>query len=137
MERRLKRSANMDELKKIACVEDDESIRMIIQLTLEDVSGFDVTLFSSGQEALSGLEKVAPQLIVLDVMMPGMDGVETFKKLRELPSLSKVPVIFMTAKAQPKEVEEYLTLGASGVIIKPFNPMTLSEKVSEIWRTAA
>lgn len=126
----------MDELKRISCVEDDDSIRVIIKLALEDVGGFEVTLFSGGQEALSGLEEAAPQLIILDVMMPGMDGIETLKKLRERPSLINIPVIFMTAKAQPSEVDNYISLGARDVIVKPFDPMALAESVSEIWRSA-
>ena len=73
-------------------------------------------------------------VIVLDVMMPGMDGPETLKQLRTFPALADTPVVFMTAKVQPQEVQGYLNLGALGVIAKPFDPMTLAEQLRAIWR---
>ena len=74
-----------------------------------------------------------PDLVLLDVMMPGMDGPETLRRLRELPSVARTPVVFMTAKVQSRDLERYHELGAAEVIFKPFDPMTLSDQVRRIW----
>jgi len=76
----------------------------------------------------------APDLLLLDVMMPGMDGPSTLKALRELSLLNGVPVVFITAKVQPSEIEHLKSLGADAVIAKPFNPMTLADQVQSIWK---
>ncbi len=127
----------MTELKKIACVEDDPDIRSIIKLALSDLGGFEIALYQSGMEALERAEGFLPQLIMLDVMMPGIDGMETLKRLRQQQSLLKTPAIFMTAKAQPNEVQTYITAGAIGVITKPFDPMSLADHIKKMWRDAA
>ena len=113
-------------------VDDDPSIRRITQIGLTGVGKFEVVLAASGAEALELVMSEKPDLILLDVMMPGMDGPATLSKLRELGVLDRVPVIFMTAKVQKQEVEGYLMLGACGVVSKPFDPMTLSAQVKEI-----
>ncbi len=127
----------MTELNTIACVEDDEDIRSIIELTLSDIKGWNVTLFSDGGKALDGIEAASPQLIVLDVMMPGMDGLETLAKIRAIAGFEETPAIFMTAKAQPTEMTRYIDAGAVGVIVKPFDPMTLAEQIQDLWSKAA
>ena len=86
-----------------------------------------------GQRALELAAAERPQLILLDVMMPGMDGPQTLTELRKLSCMKGVPIVFMTAKAQTQEVAAYRDLGAAGVIIKPFDPMTLSDQIREIW----
>lgn len=91
-----------------------------------------VKTVDAGAKALEIVEEFKPDLILLDVMMPGMDGPTTFKKIRENPALAHTPVIFMTAKGQPGEVESYCKLGAAGVISKPFDPMTLPSEIREI-----
>ena len=121
------------ELKRILYVEDEPDIQKIARMALEMVGGFTVHICSSGQEAVETAAEFAPDLILLDVMMPGMDGPTTLKALREIDSLAKTPVAFMTAKVQPPEVEEYKRLGAISVIPKPFDPMTLSAQVNEVW----
>ena len=123
----------MSELKRILYVEDEPDIQAVAKMALEMVGGFTVRICSSGEEALGVAADFAPDLILLDVMMPGMDGPSTLKALRNLPSLAKIPVAFMTAKVQPQEVEQYRSLGARDVIAKPFDPMTLSEQVRAIW----
>ena len=85
-------------------------------------------------EALAQAEAFAPHLLLLDVMMPGMDGPTTLARLRELPATREVPVIFMTAKVQAREIEHYKALGALGVISKPFDPMTLAAQVKALWQ---
>lgn len=120
-------------LKKLAYVEDEEDIRTIAKMALEMVGGYEVHLFASGDEALLGLPSLKPQLILMDVMMPGRDGPGTLQALREIPALAEVPVIFMTAKAQQAEIAQYIALGAIGVITKPFDPMALTGQITELW----
>jgi len=122
-----------DKLTRILYVEDEPDIQTVARLALETLGGFTVEICSSGDEALQRAYGFQPQLILLDVMMPGMDGPTTLKRLRELPQCSNTPVIFMTAKVQPAEVAGYKEIGAVDVIPKPFDPMTLSGQVQAIW----
>jgi CheY-like chemotaxis protein len=122
-----------DKLIRILYVEDEPDIQTVARIALEAVGGFTVKICSSGKEALSQAADFQPQLILLDVMMPVMDGPTTLKKLRELPQFVSTPVIFMTAKVQPGEIAEYLASGAVDVIPKPFDPMSLSRQVQAIW----
>jgi len=124
----------MSTLQRILYVEDEPDIQAVAKLALEMVGGFTVKVCSSGAEALREAVTFAPDMILLDVMMPGMDGPTTLKTLRELPSLAELPVAFMTAKVQPAEVAHYKTLGARDVIAKPFDPMTLASQVRAIWK---
>lgn len=122
-------------LERILCVEDEEDIRKIQLIALESLGGFKVLACASGMEAIQGAGAFSPQLILLDVMMPGMDGPTTLKSLRTLPGLEETPVIFVTAKVQPDEIVYYKELGALEVISKPFDPMTLAAQLREIWET--
>lgn len=123
-------------LNKILYVEDEADIRTVAQLALESVAGFTLLPCAGGEEALRTASAFAPDLILLDVMMPGMDGPTTLAALRQLAPLQSVPVIFMTAKVQPTEIQRYRDLGALDVIAKPFDPMTLGEQVRHIWAHA-
>ena len=123
----------MPNLKRILYVEDESDIQAIAKIALESVGGFTLMICSSGKEALEKAAEFAPELLLLDVMMPEMDGPSTLKLLRKIPDLNSVPAIFMTAKVQPSEVEELKTLGALDVIAKPFDPMTLAEQIKKIW----
>ena len=120
-------------LTRILYVEDEPDIRAIAQMALEAVGGFTVIACASGSEALSNAPGASADLLLLDVMMPGMDGPSTLKALRELPATANTPVIFMTAKVQAAEVAQYRELGAIDVIHKPFDPMELSAQISRIW----
>lgn len=120
-------------LERIVYVEDDIDIQAVARMALEVVGGFTVGIFSSGQEAIEGVAAFSPDIILLDVMMPGMNGPEVLKKLREQPLLKEIPVIFMTAKVQSKEVDFYKSLGALDVIAKPFDPMLLPDQLKSIW----
>lgn len=120
-------------LERILYVEDEPDIQAVARLALEQLGGFIVEVCSSGQEALQKLPQFKPDLVLLDVMMPGMDGPTTLLALRALPEGADKPVVFMTAKVQPQEVAQYRQLGAVDVIPKPFDPMTLAEKVRAIW----
>lgn len=120
-------------LNRILYVEDEPDIRLIAQMALEAVGGFTVIVCASGPEALNAAPASRADLLLLDVMMPGMDGPSTLKALRELPATADTPVIFMTAKVQAAEVAAYKALGAIDVIAKPFDPMELSAQIQRIW----
>ncbi|MFC3852013.1 response regulator [Salinispirillum marinum] len=120
-------------LNRIMYVEDDPSIQRLVQLTLERVGGFQVQVCDSGEQALRDVSEFKPDLILLDVMMPGMDGPQTLAALREAPTTERIPVVFMTAKAGADEVRQLMAMGVQGVIIKPFNPMTLAAEIQTIW----
>lgn len=120
-------------LSRILYVEDEPDIRAIAQMALEAVGGFIVIACASGQEALNAAPGAQAELLLLDVMMPGMDGPSTLKALREIPVTASTPVIFMTAKAQAAEVAAYKALGALQVISKPFDPIELSAQIQTIW----
>lgn len=124
--------ASAKNLNKVLYVEDDPDIRSIAELSLRDVGGFDVCLCESGPQALARIEDFSPDLVLLDVMMPGMDGPQTLKALQNRPGGLTVPVIFMTARLQPSEIDEYRLLGAIGVIPKPFDPMTLADNIRRL-----
>jgi DNA-binding response OmpR family regulator len=114
-------------------VEDDPDIRIVARLALADLAGFELEVCGSGREALDRAAQFAPDLILLDVMMPELDGPSTLRELRRVQSLEATPVIFMTARAQPEEVAEYRRLGALDVIVKPFDPMALGDQIRGIW----
>ena len=121
----------MSELMSVLYAEDEADIREITGFALED-EGFNLLACASGQEALDKAATISADLVLFDVMMPGMDGPTTLQKLRELPNFENTPVIFMTAKVQPSEIEQYKALGALGVISKPFDPMTLADQIRDI-----
>jgi len=123
----------MSELNRVLYVEDEPDIQAVAKIALEMVGGLTVKICSSGEEALREAEAFAPEMILLDVMMPGMDGPGTLKALRERPALAMTPVAFMTAKVQPHEVAHYKSLGALDAIPKPFDPMALAGQVRAIW----
>ena len=124
----------MTTLKRILYVEDEPDIQAVAKIALEAVGGFELQIHSSGEEALENAVAYAPDLLLLDVMMPGMDGPSTLKALKALPELTNTPAIFMTAKVQPTEVAEYKALGALDVIAKPFDPMALSDQIKALWQ---
>jgi CheY-like chemotaxis protein len=119
--------------RRILFVEDDPDIQTVAKIALEALGGFTVLACSSGPQALAEVDGFVPDLVLLDVMMPGMDGPTTLCALRERPAGRAVPVIFMTAKVQSQELDRYRELGAEDVIAKPFDPMSLSDRVWSIW----
>ncbi|HEA51439.1 hypothetical protein LCGC14_0768720 [marine sediment metagenome] len=123
-------------LKRILMIEDEPDIRTVAELALEAIGGFELTACESGQQALERIEDCRPQLILLDVMMPGMDGPATLKAIRQLPGYAETPAVFMTAKVQSDEIQGYLAQGAAGVIPKPFDPLALADQIREIWNEA-
>jgi two-component system OmpR family response regulator len=111
---------------RILHVDDEPDIREIVDLSLGLNPDFQVRSCASGDEALAAAAEWSPELILLDVMMPRMDGPTTLSGLRKNPKTTDIPVLFMTARAQPREIEQFIALGAQGVISKPFDPMTLA-----------
>ncbi len=114
---------------KILHVEDDPDIREIANLALMMSGEFEVLQCESGEAALDVTDHFTPDVLLLDMMMPNMTGKELMLQLRKLESYKSIPAIFMTARAQPTEVKELRDLGAIDVIVKPFDPMTLSDQI--------
>ena len=117
---------------KVMIVDDDEDIRMVCELAVRRIGGWEVVLAASGDEALALARSEHPDVVLLDVMMPGIDGPTTLEMLRNQPETEGIPVIFLTAKAQKQEVDRYMALGATGVIGKPFHVLKLADEVRRI-----
>ena len=120
------------EIRKVLLAEDEEDIRKVAQISLQFRGGWEVVLATNGEECLAKAASDHPDVILLDCMMPKLDGYETCRRLKQDPSLRHIPVIFLTAKAQEVEVEKGLSLGAIGYLIKPFNPMSLAAEIAQI-----
>lgn len=117
----------------ILIAEDDPDIREIAVMALEDFGEYTVEACETGLEAVEKAPGVAPDLILLDVMMPEMDGPTALGELRRDPRTRDIPVVFLTARSQPHEIAEYLELGAIAVIRKPFDPVELCDEIAAIW----
>ena len=111
---------------RVLHVDDEPDIREVVEMSLGLDPEFAIRSCSSGADALTASAEWPPDLILLDVMMPVMDGPTTLKHLRSSPKTTYTPVVFMTARAQAREIETFVSLGAVGVIPKPFDPMTLA-----------
>jgi DNA-binding response OmpR family regulator len=121
---------------KVLIIDDDTDIRSIARLSLSHVGGMDVIEAASGVEGVRKAQEQKPDVILLDLMMPTMDGLETLAALRSQPATAMTPVIFLTAKAVGDEVERMTALGGAGVLIKPFDPRTLSGDVRALVKRA-
>lgn len=113
-------------------IDDDDDIRLVVKMSLRLIGGLDVIEASSGQEGVDLAVRVRPDIIMLDVMMPGMDGPTVLHQLYNNPLTSGIPVIFLTAKAMPGEIGRLKDLGAVGVLTKPFDPMQLAADVQAL-----
>ena len=118
--------------RRVLVVDDEPDIREIAQASLEIVEGWQVETASNGAEALRAAAAQRPEAILLDVMMPDMDGPATFRRLSEQPSTAGIPVILLTAKVQVSDRRQFSDLGVAGVIAKPFDPLTLAQQVRDI-----
>lgn len=116
-------------IQKVLIVDDDPNIRMIAQTSLECLTEWTIVMATNGSEALVVAAKEQPDVILMDMRMPGMDGLTALSKLREQPETISTPVIFLTANVQTQEVQAYIKDGAKGVISKPFDPMTLPSEI--------
>jgi len=124
---------SVETLPKIFVCEDDPDIQIIIEMSLSDLGGANVTIFSSGAEFFAGLENDMPELVILDVMLPEMDGPTILKKLKANDKYKHLPVIFMTAKIRPMDLADYKGLDVLGVIGKPFDPADVIDKIFDYW----
>jgi two-component system, OmpR family, response regulator len=119
-------------LRRVLVAEDDPDISALVALALGQVGGLEVTICANGRAVLELVPQHLPDLFLLDVMMPEMDGLETLARLRLEPSMAAIPVIFMTARVRPRDLETYFAEGAAGVIAKPFDPMTLARHLCQL-----
>lgn len=117
---------------KILIIDDDDDIREATQLCLEIVGNWQIVTANSGKAGLVEAIAELPDLILLDVMMPDMDGLQTLKALQANTVTKDIPVIFLTAKAHPAEQRQFTQLKVSGVITKPYDPFELSNRISEV-----
>jgi CheY-like chemotaxis protein len=121
-------------LDRICYVEDDEDIQRIVRMSLERVGKMTVEVVTDPLKAIGVMNAFKPDLVMLDWMMPGMDGPTLFKKMKEDPQMSLLPVVFITAKAQSRDMAELMALGAAGTISKPFSPKDLPDQLRAIWK---
>ncbi len=118
--------------RRILIIDDEDDIRQVAALSLETVAGWEVIVASSGAQGLARAAEHQPDAILLDVMMPGMDGPSTFRELRKNPVTAKIPVILLTAKVQGPDQRRFAGLGVEAVLVKPFDPLTLSTQMEDI-----
>lgn len=117
---------------KILIVDDEDDIREVAALSLESVAGWEVMTASSGSQALARAAEFQPDAILLDVMMPGMDGPATFRELSKNPATARIPVLLLTAKVQSNDQRRFADLGVKAILFKPFDPLTLSDQIAGI-----
>ncbi|WP_020583644.1 response regulator [Endozoicomonas elysicola] len=124
---------DIPKLSRILLVEDSYHIRALINMTLTVLNDYQVFPFDCGESALEKADELEPQLVILDVMMPGMDGPAVMKKLKALPDYSDLPFFFLTSKVHSDDIVEFERLGISGVIAKPFEPTELASMIEALW----
>ena len=115
---------------RILIIDDEDDIREVAAMSLESVAGWEVIMASSGAQGLVRAAEYLPDAILLDVMMPGMDGPTTFRELRKNPRTARIPVLLLTAKVQSTDQRRFADLGVEAVLFKPFDPMTLSTQIA-------
>jgi CheY-like chemotaxis protein len=120
-------------LQRVCYVEDDEDIQRIVRMSLERIGKMTVEVVSDPNAAIAAITAFKPDLVMLDWMMPGMDGPTLFRKMKQLPELAALPVVFITAKATQRDMDELLPLGAAGTISTPYAPKELPEQLRAIW----
>jgi CheY-like chemotaxis protein len=117
---------------RILIIDDEDDIREIAAMSLETVAGWEVMVANSGSQGLVRASTYKPDAILLDVMMPGMDGPTTFRELRKNPATEKIPVLLLTAKVQASDQRRFADLDVAAVLVKPFDPLTLSRQIAEV-----
>ncbi|HEX3470732.1 MAG TPA: response regulator [Silvibacterium sp.] len=118
--------------RRILIIDDEDDIRQVAALSLETVAGWDVITASSGAQGIRRARDEKPDAILLDVMMPGMDGPTTFQELQRIPEIAEIPVILLTAKVQGADQKRFANLGVSAILFKPFDPLTLAQQMSDV-----
>jgi CheY-like chemotaxis protein len=118
-------------MRRILIIDDEDDIREVAALSLESVAGWEVVTASSGAEGMRVAAVELPDAILMDVMMPAMDGPTTFREMQKMPDIAHIPVILLTAKVQGVDQRRFAGLGVSAVLFKPFDPLTLADQMSE------
>ncbi len=121
-------------LQRILLADDEPDILEISRIALETVGGYEVSVCTSGRTLLERLTEFEPDLIVVDVLMPDMTGPEVLDEIRRRPEFDAVPVVYLTGVIQEEEVESLLSTGVADIILKPFDPMTLADRIDGIWK---
>ena len=117
-------------MRRVLIIDDEDDIREVAALSLESVAGWDVSTASSGAAGIQAATAQQPDAILMDVMMPSMDGPTTFKEMQKLPEIAHIPAVLLTAKVQGVDQRRFAGLGFAGVLFKPFDPLTLAEQMS-------
>ena len=117
-------------MRRILIIDDEDDIREVAALSLEATAGWQILTASSGAEGIEIASAEQPDAILMDVMMPAMDGPTTFKEMQKIPEIADIPVILLTAKVQGVDQRRFAGLGVAGVLFKPFDPLTLAEQMS-------
>jgi CheY-like chemotaxis protein len=120
-------------LERICYVEDDEHAQLIVRVCLEKLGKMIVEVVSDPNRAIEAISRFKPDLVMLDWMMPGMDGPALFRQMKQQPGLAALPIVFITAKVMPKELDELIALGAAATITKPFSAKDLPDQLRAIW----
>jgi len=120
-------------LKHVLCIDDEESILEIIKLCFAELSDIKITCVSDIENTINRMTEINPDMILLDIMMPKISGIEAIGLIRQINGFEKTPIVIMTARIQANEIQEYFDHGANSVIAKPFDPMTLVDEVKKIW----
>lgn len=118
-------------MRRILIIDDEDDIREVASLALESIAGWEVITASSGAEGIVTAVREKPDAILMDVMMPAMDGPTTYKEMQKTPSIAQIPVVLLTAKVQGVDQRRFASLGVAGVLFKPFDPLTLATEMSE------
>jgi CheY-like chemotaxis protein len=117
---------------KILIIDDEEDIREVAALSLETVAGWNVITANSGAQGLARAIEHQPEAVLLDVMMPGMDGPSTVRELRKNPATASIPILLLTAKVQASDQRRFADLGVQAILFKPFDPLTLAQQISSV-----
>jgi CheY-like chemotaxis protein len=117
-------------MRRILIIDDEDDIREVAALSLEATAGWEILAAHSGLEGIRAAAQERPDAILMDVMMPGMDGPTTFRQMQQNPDIARIPVLLLTAKVQGVDQRRFADLGVAGVLFKPFDPMTLAQEIS-------
>ena len=117
-------------MKRILIIDDEDDIREVAALSLESVAGWEVLTASGGAEGIRTAVAEMPDAILMDVMMPGMDGPTPFKQMQATPEIARIPVLLLTAKVQGVDQRRFAGLGVAAILFKPFDPLTLADQMS-------
>ncbi|QQG35574.1 MAG: response regulator [Micavibrio aeruginosavorus] len=123
----------MKQIQRILCVDDEPDMRLLIKLALENVRKYEVGVYGSGKELLDNISSHNPDIVLLDFVMPGMDGLQILHELRARDDCKGIPVIFMTGSSSESDIDMIMAAGAAGIISKPFDPLILAASIEEIW----